>query len=93
MAFVGTLIANNNDLGYTKCHLMTKESATAILHSLDDLIGTLEVFLDKLSDARIVRVCLIAVIGYLVLCCWAADENVVDKEYHSVRNLGLQDMK
>ena len=47
-------MADDDDLGRTKHRLMTGEGAATILYLLNNPIGALEVFLDKLPDARIV---------------------------------------
>ena len=66
--FVGTAMADNKNLGYAKCCLMTGECTTVILHFLDDLICTLKAFLNKLPDARIIEVCFVATVRYLISC-------------------------
>ena len=90
LTFVGTVMANNNDLRCAKHHLVTGESTATMLHLLDDLICALKVFPNELPDARIVRMYFVAAMC-LVSHGWAMDGNIVNERYCSVGNLRLQD--
>ena len=85
-------MADDDDLGRTKHRLMTGEGAATILYLLNNPIGALEVFLDKLPDARIVGVHLVGRLRRVKMRRWAMEGNVVDEGYRSVGNLRLQDM-